>query len=137
LPKLDEEMEDTQKIFEDPSYIREMQKKQDQAPKRKQHIVGLVSQGHILGIEEPNFGYSKTYNTGAICKTLKAELYYIEKEFLSKMLMQNQTIWDQIQDKSSVNYSEYCRSIKNMEKSNLKIIDTMRRETNEENTAQE
>jgi len=35
MPKLDEEMEDTQKIFEDPSYIREMQKKQDQAPKRK------------------------------------------------------------------------------------------------------
>jgi len=53
------------------------------------------------------------------------------------MLMQNQTIWEQIQDKSSVNYSEYCRSIKNMEKSNLKIIDTMRRETNEENTTQE
>ena len=29
MPKLDEEMEDTQKIFEDPSYIREMRKKHD------------------------------------------------------------------------------------------------------------
>ena len=94
MPKLDEEMEDTQKIFEDPSYIREMQKKQDQAPKKKQHIVGMVSQGQILGIDEANFGYSTTYNTGAICKTLDAELFYIDREFLSKMLSQYPIIWN-------------------------------------------
>ena len=97
----------------------------------------MVSQGQILGIDEANFGYSTTYNTGAICKTLDAELFYIDREFLSKMLSQYPIIWNQIQEKSSFNYTDYVKSIKNMEKSNLKIIDTLKRETNDENTTQE
>jgi hypothetical protein len=54
----------------------------------------MVSQGQILGIDEANFGYSTTYNTGAICKTLDAELFYIDREFLSKMLSQYPIIWN-------------------------------------------
>ena len=54
--------------------------------KTKQHIVGLVNKGHILGMEEAIFGASGVYNTGALCTSLKAELYYIDKEIFTKAL---------------------------------------------------
>ena len=58
MPRLDEEMDDVQKLFEDPSYIKEKQKKNDAPIKTKQHVVGLVNRGHILGMEESNYGNS-------------------------------------------------------------------------------
>ena len=35
-------------------------------------------------------------------------------------------------EKSCYNYNQYVRAIKNMEKSNLKIIDTLKKDTNDE-----
>ena len=60
------------------------------------------------------------------------ELLYIDKEFLTKALTPYPLIWKALVDKSARNFTEYCKSIKNMEKSNLKIIDTLKRDTNDE-----
>ena len=107
MPKLDEEMEDTQKIFEDPSYIREMQKKNEKPVQMKHYIVGTAGFGNILGIEEAVFGQSTKYNTGVVCQTLKAELLEIDRELFEEVFRKYDLIWRQIMDKSAQNYASY------------------------------
>lgn len=79
-------MEDFQKLFDDPMYIKEQQKKARDPVKMTQHTVGLVNKGHILGIEEATFGIAETYNTSAQCVSLKAELFMIDREYFIKTL---------------------------------------------------
>lgn len=83
-------------------------------------------------MEEAVFGQSEFYNTGVICSSLKAELLYIDREFLTRSLTPYPKIWNALVDKSAHNYAQYVKSIKNMEKSNLKIIDTLKRDTNDD-----
>jgi len=46
----------------------------------------MVAVGHVLGMEEAAFGQSETYNTGAICSSLTAELLEVDKELLAEIL---------------------------------------------------
>jgi hypothetical protein len=49
-------------------------------------VIGVVSKGHILGLDEASFGLSNIYNTGAVCLSLEAELFKIEKDFFMKLM---------------------------------------------------
>lgn len=95
----------------------------------KYQIVGSAGLGNILGIEEAVFGQNTKYNTGAVCQSLKAELLEIDRELFEEIFRKYDLIWKQVLEKSAQNYAAFIVQIKRMEKSNLKIIDTFKRET--------
>ena len=51
-------------------------------------MVGLVSAGHILGIEELCLGRTDQYTQSVLCLSQNAELYQIDKDLFSSSLKQ-------------------------------------------------
>lgn len=82
-------------------------------------------------MEEAVLNKTEVYYTGAICLSLTAEMFRIERDVFVKMLMQHSVSWNNLIDKSSQNYKTYDKSIRNMQRSNFKIIDKMQHDTME------
>lgn len=54
---------------------------------KKSHIIGLVNRGHILGMEDAVLLKSEYYSTGAICLSLHADLFKIERDIFLKLMI--------------------------------------------------
>lgn len=67
-------------LLEDPSRGRKRNKKFDANVETRMHIIGVVSKGHILGLEEAIIGKSDVYSTSAICWSQNVELLRIERD---------------------------------------------------------
>ncbi len=48
---------------------------------KKQLILGLVSEHHVLGIEEAVLGKSDEYTTSAVCYSQQVVLYRVDREY--------------------------------------------------------
>lgn len=74
--------ENVHELLEDPTIGRKKPKNCDTSSETKQHIVGVVSKGHILGIEDVILGKSEFYQTSAIVHSQEdgVELYRIERD---------------------------------------------------------
>lgn len=74
-------------LLEDPSLNRKRaNKRNDNNPDTKVHIIGLVSCGTLLGLEEAIIGNSDVYCTTAIVYSRDVELLRIEKEIFKNVL---------------------------------------------------
>ena len=94
----------------------------------RQHVVGLVGKGHILGIEEAVLGQLDKYTTTAVCHSIDgAELYRLEKELFTSRLMPQSSTWGSLINKSNHQVQIVATSIENMQLSNLSIMDAMKR----------
>ena len=91
MPKDDEECEELQ---DDPQYLLKNQPKQKTLKTKvdeneaKQHVVGLVGNGQILGIEELCLGKHDHYTQSVVCFSQQAELWQIDKDIFSSILKQ-------------------------------------------------
>lgn len=126
MPKLLDEVDEYRKLFDDPS---NRDKKTKEVVKTKHHIINQLSKYSVLGIEEAVLSKNDFYFTGIQVLSLKADLYRIDKDAFCKTVIQQATVWDAIIDKSTHNFKTYDRSIRKMQASNIKIIDTMNKDS--------
>ena len=82
------------------------------AEQRQQHVVTIVSTGHLIGLEDIVIGETPVHTTSAVV-TNAAELYKIDKDQFYSTLKQTQT-WQELVRKSKENVSAYHKSIKLM-----------------------
>lgn len=87
-------------------------------------MVGIVSSGHILGIEEA-VNQSQNYKSTVVCVSQNAELYRIEREMFTGILKQTST-WSVLTQKSNDSNENNAKSIFKMQKSNLNILDRLK-----------
>jgi len=52
----------------------------------KDHFVGIIGKGQILGMEDPNAGKNADFMTSAAVLTQNCDLYYIEREVFIRIL---------------------------------------------------
>jgi hypothetical protein len=69
MPKIEEEVDETQRLFDDASFGRE-NKLEPTICKVKQHTLQRLARGQILGLESI-LPQQEFYHTGAICESLE------------------------------------------------------------------
>lgn len=106
-------------MLDDPSAGRNNHKKPDAFPEYRQHVVGIVSKGHLLGIEDAVIAKAPYYTTGAIVSQA-VELYRIDREQFSNILKPT-FAWNVLVKKSIENVQNWYKSLRNMKESNLVI----------------
>lgn len=126
--KENEQREDFVKILEDPSQGRKSAHMVETAVDSKTHVFGTVSAGFILGLEEAVLGKRLVHNTSAICISQKLKVYKIEREVFVQRLQNQKATWKNLVEKSTSFVRNVARSISNFKRSNLKIIDRMRKD---------
>lgn len=84
----DNSAENVAELLEDPTIGRKKPKNSDTNSETKQHVVGVVSKGHILGIEDVILGKTEFYQTSAIVHSQEdgVELYRIERDMFCNPL---------------------------------------------------
>jgi hypothetical protein len=55
------------------------------------HVIGVVTKGHVLGLEEAIIGNSDTYQTSAICHSQNVDLLRISKNDFQSILKTTST----------------------------------------------
>lgn len=128
MPRLEQEIQDFAKFIENPAVVHERQLKKSNAGRIKQHVVGLISKGCILGLREAISTKAEKYTTGAVCSSFEAEVFKIDREIFIKQIQTQHTVWRELTNLGRSNESMYYGRIGKMQKSNLRIIETMKRE---------
>lgn len=56
------------------------------------HVIGLITKGHVLGLEEAIIGKSEFYQSTALCVSQQVDLLRIDKETFINIL-KTTSIW--------------------------------------------
>ena len=76
-------------MYENPDQLLASRtKKVDTFAETKQHVMGHVGVGQILGMEEAVLGKTDQYSQTAICISSKVELFRIERDYFITPLKQ-------------------------------------------------
>jgi len=90
------------------------------------HVVGLVSAGNMLGVEETCLGTrNNQYTQTVICASQNVELYKVCKDHFTQLLRQTIT-WKNLLEKSSFNVQNISKSIQQKQLTNLRLIDSLK-----------